>query len=153
MAYTSTVPAAVAALLTRLAASPDLAGVLIKDAGQLTDPDATEVLSVGYQGDAEDLAVDGQMRREGAAVTPDREQYDIRCAVVTANGDEDLGAARTRAFALLDAVGAVLAQDWRLGGTVMNAALTTWSLRLDAAQGGAYATIRFAISVDAYTGR
>lgn len=155
MTWASTCPDAIAGLLAAFRASEALSGVLVTDGGGITDPDADAVVSVGFTG-GDDAAADATLASEGPAGDPSREQYPVRCAAGVSSGDEGdagLAAARARAFALLSACGATLAADRRLGGAVMSARLSSWSLEQSQTSGGAYVTLRFEVSIDAYTQR
>jgi hypothetical protein len=152
VSYASTVGDAITALTAVLAASSDLAGVKVGDGATLTDPDAADVISVGYVGpDTDDMAADGAMTPEGPGGRQDRENYVIHCAAASLNGDDDQAAARARVLELLAAAGAAVTANRTLRGTVMSARVGTWSLRQDHTTSGAFARIRFDVNCDAYT--
>lgn len=157
MSWASTCPAAITGLLAALSRSPALSGVKVTRGAGITDPDAAEVVSVGFSGSPDDeSAADAQLAQEGPGGAPDREQYVIRCAIGVVSGDEGddgLTAAQERAFVLLGACGEAIRGDGKLGGAVMSAFISSWSLEGGQVSGGVRAAIRFGVSVDAYTKR
>lgn len=156
MTYASTCPAAITGLLAALGRSQGLAGVLVTRGGGITDPDADEVVSVGYGGVPDEAAAEGTLAQEGGAGDRDREQYAIRCAAAVVSGDageQAIAAATERAFALFAACGEAIVADGRLGGAVMNAYISSWSHDAGQVSGGVSAVIRFSVSCDAYTRR
>lgn len=154
MAWMSTIPDAVDALVAAFRAAPGLSGVKVFDGPVVTASGQMEAVTVGDVGDQEDpTAVEGQNTREGLAATRDREQYTIRCAVLVLNGAGDASAARRRAYQLLGEIGEVLAADQRLGGAVMIAQLGSSTLSQDQDETGATATVAFNVEVDAFTRR
>ncbi len=157
MSWASTCPAAITGLLTALRRSPVLADLKVTRGGGITDMDATEFVSVGFSGSPDDeSAAEAQLQQEGPGGDPSRERYVIRCAIGVVSGDEGeegMAAAQERAFTLLSACGAAIRADGRLGGAVMSAFISSWSLEGGQVSGGVRAAIRFGVSVDAYTQR
>lgn len=151
MAWGSTVPVAVDALIVVLRGAPDLAGVRIFDGPDTDASSQVEALLVGLGSEDDPTAVDGQSSREGLSTRRDHEQYGIRCVLIVLNGSGDITAARRRAFDLLGAVGGALAADQSLGGAVMTARLGTYSYSQDQDEQGARAVLAFTVDVDAYT--
>ena len=150
MAWSSTVPAALTAILG-LFRSADLGGAEVRDGPEVTGSSALEVVIVGWAGQASDtLAADGTVSVEGLAGSPDREQYEIRCAALVLDGGGDLMEATARAYQLAAACGAALAANRTLSGLVLRAGITSSSLRLDPVD-GARATVEFSVACDAYT--
>lgn len=153
MAWASTAPAAIAGLVAVLAASPDLAGVGLRDGPRVVADGATEVVTVGFTDEDNPAVVDGSMTYEGLAVAPLRETYSVRCAAVVRRGSGDITDARGRAYELLAAVGGVLAADKTLGGVALSARVGDVTLSQDQTSKGAAATVAFSVDVDAYTTR
>ena len=157
MAYSSSVPAAIAALVADFRASAALggAGVLVLDGPSLTAPGGQEAVAVGYAGDAAQAqpAVTGTAVPEGLGVLPDRERYAVTCVIEVVDPGGDMTAARTRAYALHAACGAAVAADHTLGGAVLNAWPGFGTLYPQQTTGGALARVVFPVGVDAYTGR
>lgn len=151
MAWSSTVPAALAAIL-ELFKSADLGDAEVFDGPEVTGSSAKQVVVVGwYTQESDTLAADGAVTMEGLAGDPDREQYVIRCAALVLDGGGDLAAARARAYELAAACGALIAANRTLGGLVLRAGVTSQALRQDQPQGGARAIVEFGVGVDAYT--
>jgi hypothetical protein len=151
MAWGSTVPAAVDALVALLRTASGLEGVKVFDGPGVTGSSQTEAVMVGVGANEDPTAVDGRQDREGLSTARDREQYEIRCALAVVNGSGDISAARRRAYELLGVVGGVLASDQRLGGAVLNAQLGSAAFTQDQTEQGAEAVISFTVDVDAFT--
>jgi hypothetical protein len=118
----------------------------------LKDTAAEEAVIVAYRGEDDDTAAEGFMSQEDYGAQ-DREAYSIHCMLAVRKGAGDLAAARARAFVLLGACGAALTADRKLGGAVMTAGITSWTLLLDLTGDGALARIRFDVAIDAFTNR
>lgn len=161
MAWSSTVPAAMAALVTTWRQSPDLAPpVAVRDGPEVTASSARDVVVAGWYGvEGDELAVEGQDTMEGLVGSPDREQYVIRCAAIHKSGTSGppsagvIAKARQRAYELLAACGAAIDADRRLGGTVMRATVGASSLRQVPDPKGITAIVEFTVEIDAYAGR
>lgn len=159
MSWSSTVPAAMTALLAAFRASPALASpVAVRDGPVTTASSARDVVIVGWEGDeGDEVAVEATETMEGLAGEPDREQYSIRCAVISRTGagkpELAIPAARAQVCALHAACGAAIAADRRLGGAVMRAQMGAWSLTQTPDEYGQKSAITFTVEIDAYTGR
>jgi hypothetical protein len=154
MAWGSSVPTVLQALVSTLRGAPALEGVPVFDGPALDGTSQDAVVTIGYTGDPEDPGtVSGQNEYEGLSTARSREQYTVRCAVSVRDGTGDPVAPRTRAFELLSVVGGVLAANPSLGGACMQAGIGAWSLIDDQATTGAVATIAFSIDIDAFTYR
>lgn len=158
MAWSTSAPAALAALVAAWRAAPGLAApVVVHDGPVPTGSAALALVVAGWNGHGNDEAsIEGQNTPEGLAGIPDREQYSIRCAVVVFNGSSDIVAARTRAYELFAACGAAVAADRTLGGTVMRAVIGAPSLLQSsdpAYPQGITATVEFMVDCDAFSGR
>ncbi|UNZ20624.1 hypothetical protein [Streptomyces sp. 891-h] len=151
MAWGSTAPIALSALLATIQTADGLAGVDVRDGPTVVDKAALEVVSVGYAGGDEELDIEAEVEPEGMAASPDRERYTIQCAAAVLNGAGDISAARSRVFELLAACGAAIARDRTLGGTVLQASVGSWSLRQTQDDRGATAMATFGVAVDAFT--
>lgn len=154
MAWASTAPAAFTNLAANLRAWPGLAGVKVKDTGDLTDPDASQLITVGMLNPEEDTHAEASNARGSMAAGDQRETYTIHCGLAVATGDEeDPVPCRDAAFGLLAQVGACLAADQKLRGTVMKASISGWSLRIDQTDSGMRSQINFEVACDAFTVR
>jgi hypothetical protein len=155
MAWSSKVPPAIAALLAAFRAAPALTGpgTDIRDGPVVTGSAALEAVLVGWNGRADDtLAANAGVNPEVFGDADDREVFTIRCAVMVLDGQGDMTAARTRAYALLAACGAVIRADRRLGGIVGDSHISSHALRQDPTPDGAKATVTFGVACDTYTG-
>lgn len=157
MTWASTCPGAIAGLLAAFRRSLALSGVTVTRGMGITDSSTLEVVSVGFSGSPGDVGgADAQLQQEGTGGDPSRERYVIRCVISVASGDEGeagIAAVEERAFALLGACGEAIGADVRLGGPVMSANVSSWSLDSGQVPGGVRADLRFEVSIDAYTQR
>jgi hypothetical protein len=155
MTYASSVPAAVAALVTAFRTWPGLglAGVPVRDGPELSQESGLEAVAVGYTGDAAEDVVAGTASPEGLAVLPDRERYAVTCAIEVIDPGAGVAAARARAYVLHAECGAAIAADHTLGKAVLRASLGIGSLQQQQTEAGARARVVFPVSIDAYTGR
>jgi hypothetical protein len=152
MAYTSTVPAVLDALVQRWTlAVPD---ALVVDCQPPRDFDSADLILVGFTGTPGAASVTNTISIEQMAVTPDREQYDITCMVSAWKGvEDDVKAVRDRAYEMVDLIAAALADDQTLGGLVMLMHLTTSTLAQYFTDDGVSADVQVVVSVDAFTRR
>jgi hypothetical protein len=144
----STAPTAVTAIAAACDAA--ISDATVQTGPVVSDEPADVLLVIGYQ-DADTRAVEGVFAAEGFAALPDREQYVINNLITVHNGDGDFTAAQTQAFTVLGEVGAVLAANQRIAGT-LTVHLGEWNLTpLATTDQGAIAELRFGINVDAFT--
>ena len=155
MTYSSSVPAAITALVAAFTGSPSLgiAGVPVYDGPVLTAAGGAEAVAVGYTGDQNQDSVTGTAAPEGLGVLPDRERYAVTCCAEVIDAGGNLTAARTRAYQLHAACGAAIALDHTLGGAVLRASIGIGSLRQQQTTAGARALVTFPVNCDAYTSR
>ena len=152
-AWSSQVPDAITALLAAFHAAPALTGVEVRDGPVVAASAALEAVLVGWNGQSSDtLAADAGVTPEVLGDADDREQFTIRCAAMVLNGQNDMAAARARAYALLAACGAVIRADRRLSGTVGDSHISSHSLRQVQTPDGTVATVTFTVACDTYTG-
>jgi len=151
--WSSTVPAAIGALVTAFRTAPGLEGVPVRDGPAVENQAAREVIAVGYAGDDDDLAVESETSPEGLGREPDRERYSIRCAAAVLRGATDVAAARSRAYELVAAAGEAIARDRTLGGAVMRAGVSTTSLQQSQTDRGVQVMVTFSVDCDAFTRR
>lgn len=163
MAWASTVPGAIAGLVSALKAQ-ELEGVEIYDGPAVSESKALAVIMVGFAGERMartgaypepaqpeinvTATIDGQL-----SVTPVREQYPIQSLIAVLNGAKDVTAAMTRAYELLAAAGAALAADKKLGGAVALATLGNHSTTREQTAKGAVVSLVFEVNCDAWTSR
>jgi hypothetical protein len=152
MAWGSSVPGVLTALVDRLQTAEDLSGVKVWDGPVMDGSSPLEAITVGLAGDGDVMAVEGQDAREGLG-TPSREQYTVHCLLEVRNGRGDVGKARARVFELLNAVGGVLATTPRLDGTAASAQPGSWSYSQAQDSSGVLATISLGVNVEAFTTR
>lgn len=147
----STVPAVLDAMVARFAAAfPD---VQVLDGGPVRDTVLEgDLICVGFTSVLGEPAVEDTRTREQMSSDPDRESYDVTSICSSWQGEQkDPKLVRDRAYEILDAIAAELANDQTLGGLCMRARLTTHLFAPEQTMKGAVATIRFEIHVDAYT--
>ena len=152
-AWSSQVPDAITALLAAFRAAPALAGTDVRDGPVVTGSAALETVLVGWTGQPDDqLAADATVNPEVLGDADDRELFTIRCAALVLNGQNDMAAARTRAYALHAACGAVVRADRRLSGTVGDSHMGPHALRQRPTPDGIVATVTFTVTCDTFTG-
>ncbi len=153
MSWTSATPSALAGLLAALQDSGSLISTTVFDGPQPTGASGYEAVTVGYTDEVTPNSVEGTLTDEGLVVSPLRERYTIQCAIWVLNGAANITAARMRAYDLLAIVGAILAADRTLGGTVPLARLAAVTLTQMQTGSGAVAQLVFGMEVDAYSRR
>ena len=153
MAYASTVPAAITALLAAFTAA--LPGVEVRDGPQVPDTSADEAVYVGWDGDPSysSDAWTSQETPEGLGPQTNRETFTVHCSVMVLNHDEDLAAARARALALRAAAGAAVMADPSLGRAVMRAVFSAGAGRQIPTAAGITVHVLFDVDCDAFTAR
>ena len=156
MAWGSTAPAAMAGLVTlvggRVAALVIPVGGTrpqVKDGAQVSSAGTKEAIDIGYQ-DEDNAAVEWVIDPDESTTAADLEHYTINCAVRILKA-RDMIAARNRAFELLAVVGGAIKTDPTLGGAVMTARITSYSLEPVQSLGGALAPILFGVTCTAWT--
>jgi hypothetical protein len=153
--YSSSVPAAITALVAAFTASASLggAGVAVRDGPQLIAPNIVEGVAVGYASGQNTAAVTGTATAEGLGAGPDRERYAIMCTAEVIDPTGNLAAARVRAYQLHAACGAAITADRTLGHAVLLAVPGPGSLTQQQTTQGALARVIFPVQIDAYTTR
>lgn len=152
-AWSSQVPDAITALLAAFRAAPALAGTDVRDGPVVTASAALETVLVGWTGQPGDtLAATATVNPEVLGDADDRELFSIRCAALVLDGENDMAAARTRAYALHAACGAVVRGNRSLSGTVGDSHMGPHSLLQEPRPDGAVATVRFTVACDTFTG-
>lgn len=147
----SLIPDVLDYLVTRL--SELLPDVLVTD-GPPIPPQDTEpdVLCVGFTGELGEPAIENTRARQQAAVSPDRETFEITNIASSWYGnDTGMKAVRDGAFAILNSVNAFIMNDHTLGNRVMRSRLMTDLVAEEQTEQGAVVTIRFVIQIDAFT--
>lgn len=150
----STIPAALDALVAAaVRAWPE---VQVLDGGPTTEV-STDVIAIGYSGSTTEPDVRSTLTREQLDMQPDLERYDVMCMASAWRGDAhrdgrpDAQTVRRRAFELLEGFRRELAEDPRLGGTVMMARLSALDMVADQTGDGPVCTVRFIVHIDAFT--
>lgn len=151
---TSTVPAALSALVSILRAAAALSEVVVHDGHPGSDLEDADVLVVGWDPETS-AAVDFRQDFNAAGARTRDETFDILCFAQSWTGDsspEAVAARRVRAFALLAAVEDALRATNdapmapTLNGSVLWAHLTAGQLRQSRGPDGAIAGVPFRIS-------
>jgi hypothetical protein len=153
MAWTSSIPDTVDALVDAFKLAPEFEGVTVWDGPEVSKAAPKEMLSVAFTGDDNDSDVEATSSAEGLGGQRDRETFTVRCAVAVLTGSTDMRAARRRAYELYSADGAVLARDPSLNKNVMRARLGSHTVKQMQTDRGAQALLVFGIDCDAFTRR
>lgn len=141
----SCLPGFLSGLTAALKDSPDLADAQVID-GPPTKYLKRDVIAVGLT--TEDLAV--ETGKTDAGLGNRHEQADVNCLARSWSGNDDLPARRDHAFALVDAVAAVLAADPTVGGTVVRARVAGLVYSALRSGEGTGALIEFRVRFDAF---
>lgn len=140
----TSIPAAIANLVTGLRAWPALSGVTIYDGPPARATGRKDYLCIGYTPDTDTIEFDREWASLGAL--KQEEDFALPCSAMVWSGSTDMSVRRNRAFALLDEVAAFLATDRTLGGVLRLAAINgRGSLGQAQTQSGAAADLRFVI--------
>lgn len=151
MAWASTAPDAIAALVSLVKAQLDPSSVL--DGPTPGNSALQEAVTVGFEDEDVAAVVEAETPTEGLGGNPDRERYSITCKAEVLRGSGHIADARARAYELLGVVGAAVKANQALGGAVVRAWVGTHVLRQMQDQRGARAEVRFTVDVDTYTKR
>lgn len=140
---TSTIPAAIDALVTLLAAG--LTGVSVHDGPAVTS-DYTDHLSVGYSGRENPEVVSFEQTAAGIqrGNHPRDEVFFVAC-LINSTGEDVMRTRRARAFEILANVETVLRSNLSLGGVVQTAQVADGSLLQDRDEDGMFAGLSFRI--------
>lgn len=150
----STIPAAIDALVA--AAERAWPKVQVLDGGPTIEV-RDDTIAIGYSGSSEDVDVRSTMTQEQLETQPDLERYEVMCLLSAfsgsahRNGRPDAKSTRDRAFELLRGIGRELARDPDLGGAVGLARMATVDVMADQTPMGPVCTIRFVVSVAAFS--
>jgi hypothetical protein len=147
MAYSSTYPAAKAALITLWTAAVSVPVVNGPTIGVGFDG----VVTVGYQDENSPVVMEGVLERQGMSNIPEREQYTINCSVGVNYGSTGVVAGEAAVFALWALLGAALEANYTLGGGVMSAGIDQFQLAEGQGPDGLTAVIKFGVAIDAFT--
>lgn len=147
MAWASTVPGAITALVTMLQAAPALAGVEVNDGPPMGNSAAMEAIGVGYTAEEDIPAVDSSVTVSSFSGFPESESYTVHCSLAVVTGDRLIASSRARAYELYAAIGEVLAAQGVPG--TMSAGLADHSLSQEDTDRGMLARINFGIQVTA----
>lgn len=149
MAWASSLPTVLPALVARFRFAPELEGVKVYDGAALSGSRPAAALTVGWMGEGDATAAEGQNTRDGLAADRSRESYTVHCRLEVLNGGGDIIKTRDRLFQLFNGCGAALAADPLLGGAVMSVQLGAWSLSQAQSTAGALLILVFGIDVEA----
>lgn len=120
--------------------------------GPPTEEMQADLVMVGFAYPPGTPAVTDTRTRQQYANSPDTESYDVANLVCAwPGGETDLKTARDRAFAMVDAIAAGLAEDPLLGGLVKRARLSADSYVPEQTTSGAAVTVPVTIHIDANT--
>ena len=147
MAWGSTAPAAITALVATLRAGMATSTTKVLDSAVVSDAGGQEVVNVGWQTVDQDSI---EMTFDPYASAADLETVLINNAVRVQNA-RDAIAARARAFVLFNQVGSIIEADRTLGDAVMRAWISSGTYQADRGRGGTLATILFAVTYTAET--
>jgi hypothetical protein len=120
--------------------------------GPPTEEMQGDLVMVGFAFPPGTPAVTDTRTRQQYANSPDTESYDVANLVCAwPGGDTTLKNARDRAFVMVNALGAGLAEDPLLGGLVKRARITADSYVPEQTTSGASVTVPVTVHIDANT--
>lgn len=168
MAWQSTQPAALDALVAMFTAASApggiLTGVHVADGPVVSSSSAQEWILAGWSGERmstkgtypepEEPEVTGDLAIEGLSAGQSREKYTITSTVEVVRGATDgLVPARERAYCIVSACAGLIAANPRLNRTVMLATIGATSYTPSMLPRGAKVSVRFGVVCDAFTNR
>lgn len=140
----STIPAFIDAYLAQLASPIAALSAALHDGPPMAD-EHLDYFAVGYSETGN--AVESQERavtiRNGRL-----EEYTVACQAVALSGDNNMAAARTRAFAIRAAAATVLTGDWTVSGAVTFAGMDTAGVQQLQTDRGAVCVIDLVVKVE-----
>ena len=145
---TSTIPAAIAALVSGLPGATGLTGVDVHDGPPMTG-EAPDYVCIGFDPVEPLTAVEGDQVPASLGNRAREESYEIVCSLAAWSGDTAMSARRARAMQLLAAIEAWLRTNITLGGAVRTAQIASYSLLQEQTDQGASAGVRFRIACSA----
>jgi hypothetical protein len=141
----SAIPGAIDALVTALKAATNPRDVQVLDGPPNVDLKG-DLIVVGLSIDTSEV----DATHEIAGLQSGRQDFDVMCMTRSWSGSGDIAARRVRAFALLDAVQAVLTDDLTLGGAVTRARFTQVAYVPALTDRGPLVEIPFAVHIEAF---
>lgn len=153
MDWTSTLPDAIDQLVLLAQQAEELEGVDVRDGPALGDQAATTVVYIGWTGGDSDSDAETQVGADGLAGDRDLEESVIRCTAVARIGNGTISAARRAAYDLVSGVGAVIARNRNLNGTVMRAEIGSHTLTQQETAKGTHVAVIFEVTYTAFTTR
>lgn len=145
---TSTIPAAVDALVAGLTGAAGLSGVDVFDGPPMTGENP-DFVCVGYDPTDPLNSVEADQVPASLGNRAREESYEIICSLAAWSGSESMSARRVRAMDLFAAVEAWVRANITLNGVVRSAQISTYSLVQEQTDQGASAGLRFRIACSA----
>ena len=142
----SKIPAAIDRLVQMLTVG--LPAVQVIDGPPIVNLEETGVC-IGYAGSIDMLSVASVS--DGAGLMAEAETFDINCLAWQRSGEDDIKPVRDGVFAVIASINALLANDRRLGGAVVNAHLRIVDLDQTQTPDGTWAVIAFTVTCKAFT--
>lgn len=140
----TSIPAAIAHVVTGLRSWSPLSGVTVYDGPPVKVTGRKDYICIGHTPDTDAIGWTREWSQIGAL--RQEEDYDLPCSAMVWSGGTDMSIRRTRAFALLDEVAAFIATDRTFGGVLRSAAINKdGSLGQAQTAHGAAADLRFVI--------
>lgn len=149
MAWGSTIPATIGALVDLWGQAETLQDVWVSDGPAIGNDAAVQIIEVGHVDN--DDAVRGDSAVAGLSLDALQESYTILCSATAMDGGNDQAASRTAAFTLYGACCDALAADPTLSRTVLQSRPGEVTVRQYATDQGVACQIIFAVSVTAFS--
>lgn len=145
---TSSIPAAIDALVASLKGAAGLSGVDVFD-GEPTSAEHPDFVCVGHDPLDPLNAVEGSQTPASLGNRAREESYDILCSLAARSGDKSMSTRRARALELFAAIETVVRSNVTLNGTVRTAQVGSYTLVQEQTDQGPSAGLRFRIACSA----
>lgn len=145
---TSTIPAAIDALLAALRAADGLSGVDVFDGEPMTGENK-DFICIGHDPTDPLNAVEADQVPASLGNRAREESYEILCSLAAWSGGTTMSARRVRALALFAVIESTVRANITLNGVVRSAQIGTYSLIQQQTDQGASAGLRFRIACSA----
>jgi hypothetical protein len=150
---TVALPQLIDGIKTALSSAASLSGVRIFDGPEIDESYPGDAICVGHDGSEDGEVLAGTANNDWNLVGAKKmfEIGTVNCFLWSWDGDTDISARRTRAYALLSAVDTVIRTDPSFGGVVLYAGLESHSPTYRQTNAGAVVVINFTIAYHART--
>jgi hypothetical protein len=151
--WSTRLPDAIDQLVLIAQQAEELAEVDVRDGPALGDRSKPLVLYIGWTGGEADTDAEAQVAADGLLGNPDVEQSIVRCTASALLGSGTMSEARRAAYAMVSGLGAAIARNRSLNGTVMRAQIGSHALTQQQTSKGTAIAVTFEVELNNFTGR